>query len=160
MIPLGLASAGLVYVVARRRGRNEVFAGGAADAAYGELPNPSLVGDEPAAAVRLVPDDEMDELATIEFVPPKGIAPWQGAVLLTERIDNATVGAWFSGLAAREGITLDKEGHDLVLGSGPKRGELDPTEAVHIDQILDDRDRIELGTYDKKFATAWTRRPQ
>ncbi len=106
--------------------------------------------------MRLVPDDEMDELATIEFVPPKGIAPWQGAVLLTERIDNATVGAWFSGLAAREGITLDKEGHDLVLGSGPKRGELDPTEAVHIDKILDGRDRIELGTYDKKFATAWT----
>ncbi len=156
MIPLGLASAGLVYVVARRRGRNEVFAGGAADAAYGELPNPSLVGDEPAAAVRLVPDDEMDELATIEFVPPKGIAPWQGAVLLTERIDNATVGAWFSGLAAREGITLDKAGHDLVIGSGPKRGELDPAETVHIDKILDNRDHIELGTYDKKFATAWT----
>ena len=79
-----------------------------------------------AAAVRLVPDDEMDELATIEFVPPKGIAPWQGAVLLTERIDNATVGAWFSGLAAREGITLDKAGHDLVLGSGPKRGRARP----------------------------------
>ena len=158
MIPLGLASAGLVYVVARRRGRNEVFAGGAADAAYGDAPESepaSATGDRPAA-VRLVADDEMDELATIEFVPPKGIAPWQGAVLLTERIDNATVGAWFSGLAAREGITLDKEGDDLVLGSGPKRGELDPAAAAHIDKILDGRDRVELGTYDKKFATAWS----
>ena len=43
-----------------------------------------------------------------------------------------------------------------MLGSGPKRGELDPAEAAHIDKILDDRDRIELGTYDKKFATAWS----
>ncbi|HWM21044.1 MAG TPA: hypothetical protein VNO51_15240 [Ilumatobacteraceae bacterium] len=156
LIPLGLASAVLVFAVARRRGRNEVFAGGAADAAYGDLPNPSLTGGQPAAGVRLVPDDEMDELATIEFVPPKGVAPWQGAVLLTERIDNATVGAWFSGLAAREAITLDKEGHDLVLGSGPKRADLDPMEAAHIDKILDDRDRIELGTYDKDFATTWS----
>ncbi len=156
MIPLGLISAGLVYAIARRRGRNEVFAGGAADAAYGTLPGPSAGDDDTAVGVRLVADDEMDELATIEFVPPKGIAPWQGAVLLTERIDNDTVGAWFSGLAAREGITLDKEGHDLVLAAGPKRGELDPTEASHIDKILDDRDRIELGTYDKDFATAWS----
>ena len=34
-------------------------------------------------ACALVADDKMDELATIEFVPPKGIEPWQGAVLLT-----------------------------------------------------------------------------
>ena len=156
MIPLGLLSAGSVYAIARRRGRNEVFAGGAADAAYGDLPGPSVSDPGTPVGVRLVADDEMDELATIEFVPPKGIAPWQGAVLLTERIDNATVGAWFSGLAAREAITLDKEGHDLVLGSGPRRGELDPAEAAHIDKILDDRDRIELGTYDRKFATAWS----
>jgi len=156
MIPLGLASAGAVFAISRWRGRNEVFAGGAADAAYGTLPNPSSTDNETTAGVRLVADDDMDELATIEFVPPKGIEPWQGAVLLTERIDDATVGAWFSGLAAREGITLDKEGHDLVLGSGPKRGELDPAAAAHIDKILDGRDRVELGTYDKKFATAWT----
>ncbi|HEX4983092.1 MAG TPA: hypothetical protein VFV63_15395 [Ilumatobacteraceae bacterium] len=155
MIPLGLASAGAVFAISRWRGRNEVFSGGAADAAYGTLPNPSSTDGTSTTGVRLVADDEMDELATIEFVPPKGIEPWQGAVLLTERIDDATVGAWFSGLAARDGITLDKEGHDLVLGSGPKRSELDPATAVHIDKILDGRDRIELGTYDKKFATAW-----
>ncbi|HEX6658104.1 MAG TPA: DUF2207 domain-containing protein, partial [Ilumatobacter sp.] len=132
MIPLGLVSAGSVYAVARRRGRNEVFVGGAADAAYGELPNPSV--GQPAAGVRLVADDDMDELATIEFVPPKGLEPWEGSVLLTERIDDATVGAWFSGLAAREAITLDKEGHDLVLAAGPNRDALDPTAAAHIDK--------------------------
>jgi uncharacterized membrane protein YgcG len=156
MIPLGLVSAGSVYAIARRRGRNEVFAGGAADAAYGELPNPSVTDGSPAAGVRLVADDDMDELATIEFVPPKGLEPWEGSVLLTERIDDATVGAWFSGLAARDAITLDKEGHDLVLAAGPRRAELDPTAAAHIDRILTGRDRVELGTYDKKFATAWT----
>jgi uncharacterized membrane protein YgcG len=162
LIPLGLASAGGVFVFARRRGRNEVFSGGAADAAYGQLADPRgansahMADSGPIAGVQLVADDQMDELATIEFVPPKGIAPWQGAVLLTERIDNATVGAWFSGLVARDGITLDKDGDDLVLGSGPKRGELDPAAAAHIDKILDGRNRVELGSYDKKFATAWS----
>ena len=110
----------------------------------------------PTAGVQLVADDDMDELATIEFVPPKGIAPWQGAVLLTERIDNATVGAWFSGLVAREAITLDTEDDDLVLAAGPKRSQLDPASASHVDKILGGRDRVELGSYDKKFATAWS----
>ena len=85
MLPLGLIAIGVVFVSARRRGRNEVFAGGAADAAYGSLPLPT--GDAPPRAdVRMVPDSKMDELATIEFVPPKGIEPWQGAVLLNETI--------------------------------------------------------------------------
>src|SRR4029079_17209542 len=95
-IPLGLIAVAAVYASARRRGRNEVFAGGAADAAYGSLPLPT--GDMPRADVRMVADDKMDELATIEFVPPKGIEPWQGAVLLNERVDRSTVGSWISGL--------------------------------------------------------------
>ena len=127
MIPLGLASAGSVYAIARRRGRNEVFAGGAADAAYGDAAGSESVSDPgPPVGVRLVPDDEMDELATIEFVPPKGIAPWQGAVLLTERIDNATVGAWFSGLAAREGDHARQGGPRPGARIGPETGRARP----------------------------------
>ena len=37
------------------------------------------------------PDSQMAALATTEFVPPTGIAPWQGNVLLRERIDDGTV---------------------------------------------------------------------
>src|SRR5215207_1617786 len=108
MLPIGLAGAGAVYLLARRRGRNEVFAGGAADAAYGPrtdatLPPPGGATLPPpgsvATAVRLVPDSQMAELATTEFAPPNGIAPWQGDVLLREKIDQSTVSAWFSGHA-------------------------------------------------------------
>ena len=104
MIPLGLAGGGAVFELARRRGRNEVYAGGAADAAFGPtgtrpgspLPPPGSAPEAPAPT-RLVADSEMAGLATIEFVPPTGIAPWQGNVLLREKIDDDTVSAWFSG---------------------------------------------------------------
>ena len=78
-----------VFAVARRRGRNEVYAGGAADAAFGgaHLPPPG----SPPLAVTYVADDRMGDLATTEFEPPRGIAPWQGQVLLRERIDADTV---------------------------------------------------------------------
>jgi uncharacterized membrane protein YgcG len=150
----GLASTA-VFLRARRRGRNEVFAGGAAEAAYGNLPAPGPDGRVPAVQTVLVPDDRMDELATIEFVPPKGIEPWQGAVLLRERINDDTVAAWFSGLAAKEAITLSEDDGHLVIGSGPRRSQLDADAAAHVDHVLDGRDRFELGTYDKEFAETW-----
>ena len=78
-----------------------------------------------AAAVRLVADSKMAELATIEFVPPKGIEPWQGAVLLNEKIDRTTVAAWVSGLVAKDAITLTKDDGDLVLHRGPHFDRLD-----------------------------------
>jgi uncharacterized membrane protein YgcG len=97
----------------------------------------------------------MAAMATIEFVPPKGVEPWQGAVLLREHINDETVAAWFSGLVAKEAITLDKVDGDLVMGSGPKRSQLDAAAAAHIDRMLDDRTTLQLGKYDKDFAAAW-----
>ncbi len=64
-------------------------------------------------------------MATIEFVPPKGIEPWQGAVLLREQIDDSTVSAWFSGLVAKDAIDLRREGSRVTLVPGPTRAELD-----------------------------------
>ncbi len=98
MIPIGLAGSVPVYRWARRRGRNEVFAGGAAEAAYGALPPPRRDGSvAPAPPMQYIADDELSDLATIEFVPPKGIDPWEAQVLLTEQIGDDTVEAWFSG---------------------------------------------------------------
>jgi uncharacterized membrane protein YgcG len=155
IVVLATLASAAIFLRARRRGRNEVFAGGAAEAAYGTLPAPGPDGKVPAAATVLVPDDQMDELATIEFVPPKGIEPWQGAVLLRERINDDTVAAWFSGLAAKEAITLSEDDDNLVIGSGPRRAQLDRYAAAHVDHVLDGRDSFELGTYDKEFAETW-----
>jgi hypothetical protein len=171
MLPIGIASAAGVYAIVRRIGRNEVYAGGAADAAYGPTPmspEPLPVGSPlPAprmavgagvgapAGTRLVADDQMDDLVTTEFVPPRGIEPWQGAVVLNERLDNETVGAWFSGLAARDVIILERDGDDVVLRSGPRRGSLDERQNALVDQLFGGRESFALGSYDADFARAW-----
>ncbi|HVE20201.1 MAG TPA: hypothetical protein VNB52_13995 [Ilumatobacteraceae bacterium] len=153
-IPLGMLTVAGVYASARRRGSNEVFAGGAADAAYGSLPLPS--GDAPPRAdVRMVPDSKMDELATIEFVPPKGIEPWQGSVLLSERFDRTTVAAWVSGLVAKDAITLTED-DGLTIHRGPKHDQLDADTKALVDQMLDYKDELRLGTYNANFGKAWS----
>ncbi len=150
---LGTIAAGAVYIVSRRAGRNEVFAGGAADAAYGSLPQPSQ--GAPPVAVRMVADSKMEELATIEFVPPKGIEPWQGAVLLNERIDRGTTAAWISGVVAKDGLTLSKDGDDVTIGRGPKYDQLDADSQKLITQMLDFKEELSLGTYNANFGKAW-----
>ncbi len=153
-IPIGVIGVGAVYAAARRAGRNEVFAGGAADAAYGSLPVPT--GDVPAPVpVTLVADSRMDKLATIEFVPPKGLEPWQGAVLLNETIDRTTVAAWMSGLVAKDAITLTEEGDGLVMRPGPGLDRLDDETRQIVDQMLDHKDELALGTYNANFGKAW-----
>ncbi len=154
MLPLGALGGAASYLIARRRGRNEVFGSGAADAAYGELPAPGT-NDAAFATTRLVADADLGAMATIEFVPPKGIEPWQGAVLLRESIDDSTVSAWFSGLVAKDAIDLQKEGSRVTLVPGPKRGELDIKSAAHLDAILHGRDELILGSYDKAFTAEW-----
>ncbi len=150
---LGTIAAGAVYIASRRAGRNEVFAGGAADAAYGSLPQPAQ--GAPPVAVRMVADSKMEELATIEFVPPKGIEPWQGAVLLNERIDRGTTAAWISGVVAKDGLTLSKDGDDVTIGRGPKYDQLDTDSQQLITQMLDFKNELTLGTYNANFGKAW-----
>lgn len=152
-IPIGLVTVGAVYFRARRRGRNEVFAGGAADAAYGSLPLPR--DDAPPSAVRMVADSDMDELATIEFVPPKGLEPWQGAVLLSEKLDRTTIAAWVSGLVAKDVLTLSDE-DGLVIRRGPKYDRLEGETKELVDQMLDYKDELKLGTYNANFGKAWS----
>jgi uncharacterized membrane protein YgcG len=143
-----------VYLWARRRGRNEVFAGGAADAAYGSMASPGRVA-RPDSAVRLVADSKMDEMVTIEFVPPKGIDPWQGAVLLNEKFDRTTVASWVSGLVAKDAITLTQEDGGLVIRRGPHFDQLDGETRALAEQMLDYGDELELGTYNANFGAAW-----
>jgi uncharacterized protein (TIGR04222 family) len=153
---LGVLGAGAVYVWARRRGRNEVFAGGAADAAFGDLPPPNPDGSPRAGvATRLVSDDNLDDLATIEFVPPKGLRPWEGAVLLEEKLDDGAVQAWLSGLAAEEAIEIDDSDDKVRIGSGRRRTELDSVDAALLDGLIGRDGPYQTGTYDPEFAAAW-----
>jgi uncharacterized membrane protein YgcG len=169
MAGLGTATAVGIYAWSRRRGRNEVYAGGAADAAYGPRaapapgapwPPPAAPGASPGAGatpsgIRLVADEDLGDLATTEFVPPAGVAPWQGAVALRERIDNDTVGAWFSGLAAEDILDLTKSDGDLILRRGPRFGQASAEDRPRLTRLFAEGDEIELGTYDRAFAAAW-----
>ena len=141
---------------AKRRGRNEVFAGGAADAAFGDLPPPKPDGSPGATvATRLVSDDKLDEMATIEFVPPKGLQAWEGAVLLDEKLNDSTVQAWLSGLAGREAIEIDDSTAKVAIGSGRRRNELDATDAALLDNLIGRDGPYQTGEYDPQFAAAW-----
>ena len=121
----------------RRRGRNDVYAGGAADAAFG--PAACRRPGSPPLAVTRVADDRMDDLATTEFEPPRGVLPWTGSVLLRERIDADTVGAWFSGHAARDVLTITKDPEDgdhVVLGEGAKFARRRPADRAILEPMF------------------------
>ncbi len=153
VLPAGVLAAVGVFVASRRYGSNDVHgAGGAADAAFGDLPTPR--NGDPIADVPTyrVPDNRLADLATIEFVPPRGIEPWQAAALLTERVDDDTVSAWFSEMIARHAIEVDD---DDMLRRGSDVARLSAVDRAHIDRIFTSGDAIELGKYDSTFSSAW-----
>lgn len=154
---LGLVGSIPTYLWARKRGRNEVYAGGTVDAAFGDLPPPGSDPEAWTSSTQLVHDTDMDDFATIEFVPPPGIEPWEGAVLLSERMGDSTISAYLSGMAAREAIELAEEDKSkMSISKGPKFGELDPTDAALLGAIFAIDDPFVTGEYSPKFATAWS----
>lgn len=153
LLPLGTVSAAAVLWWSRRRGRNEVFAGGAADAAYGALPAPNSGVIAPLTS--LVPDDRMDELATIEFVPPKGVEPWEAAVVLDERLNDSTVSAWISGLVAKDILTISRQNKQAELGLGRAYTSADSATSEILTVMFGGRNTVPLGTFDPQFSKAW-----
>jgi hypothetical protein len=158
---LGAVVALAVYLACRWIGRNEVAAGGPTEAAFadgadGFGPQHAVPTDPPPTGpgTTMVADTEMGELAGVEFVPPRGIEPWQGAVVLRETIDDRTVGAFFSGLAAHDIVTID--GTDGgVLRAGPRAAEADAVAAPILNRAFGTGSAVPLGTYDADFAAAW-----
>ena len=169
LLPVGFGTAAAVYRQSSRRGRNEVFTGGAADAAFGTLPPPgvasvpttgAVAADGPTTAdgpaTTLVSDRRLGDLATIEFAPPPGLEPWEGAVLLSERIDDSSVSAWFSGLAGREVLVFETSGKALTMSWGQRRSDVDPATERLLDPVLKGGAPVNLGGYDEKFASVWS----
>ncbi|MGB3734369.1 MAG: hypothetical protein WA964_05395 [Ilumatobacter sp.] len=165
----GVIAAG-IFAAFRRRGSNEVFgAGGAADAA--SLPTPlappgpgglqhdvpiptpgAWVSDVPTYRV---PDSRLAELATIEFVPPRGLEPWQGNILLSEEVGDAAVSAWFSEMIARGAIEVHGVGSDITLQPGQTDARLSAVDRNHLVALFGASPAVELGTYSASFATVW-----
>ena len=95
-------------------------------------------------------------MATIEFVPPRGLDPWQGMALLREVVDDETVLAWFSGMVAKEALVVTGSGKDVSLARGPKQDQLSLVDQAHLARLFAAESSIELGKYDSDFAATWS----
>lgn len=163
VVGLGALAAVVVFLVSRQIGRNEVAGGGATeaafgpdgDAAFGFTPATPDTEPPPVPGARMVADTDMAELAGLEFVPPRGVEPWQAAVVAREVIDDRTIGAWFASQAAHDVLAMDREGDDVVLRPGPRAAQADATTAPILNRALAGGQEVRLGTYSSTFASAW-----
>ncbi len=155
MLPLGVAAAALVFWLGRSYGSNTVLAGGAADAAFGDLPVPGRTARSADTATYRVPDSRLAELATIEFVPPRGLEPWQAAAVLREQVDDDTVAAWFSEMIATDALTINDHDGEMQLRRGPDTARLSAVDQGHLQRLFGSSDVVELGSYDPGFTESW-----
>ena len=150
-------AAAVSALLVRRRGREQVWAGGSADAAYG----PQLGQDFPT---RLVDHGELARMASTEFAPPRGLTAWQGGVLHEEGSGRDQEVAWLleraiDGQIHISGAELDDEGSpggDVLLvrtGDGADAG---PEDRAILDKLFGGRTRVTLDGYDEQFAAGWT----
>lgn len=158
---IGLVVGVGTYLTCRRVGRNEVAPGGATEAAFAGLGPAGLGSFEPGdtaapPGTRMVADERMGDLAGLDFDPPPGLEPWQGAAVLREAIDDRTVAAWFSSLAAHDVVHFQPTPYGGVrFGPGPAAGQADATAAPILNRALAGRPAVDLGGYDPAFAGAW-----
>jgi uncharacterized membrane protein YgcG len=141
---LGAIAAGGAFAAARRFGRNEVAGANVADAAFAD------------GSTRLVSDAQLDDMATTEFEAPRGLRPWQGAMLLNERVDNDSVSAWFSDLIAQEVLTVTGDSTQ-VLSPGPKVGAASPAIQKDVASLFEVTDKLMLARYQPKLGKLWNR---
>jgi hypothetical protein len=184
----------------RRSGREHVYSGGAADAAFGgpplggtapwptaptppAVPPPPLVpgvmpaAEEPAGAVvaevRTTPEpadwaavppppgaaelrvdaSELEEMATIEFAPPSGLSPAHGGIILREEVRTEHKVAWLIQAAVDGVVELDdRDGTRLTRIAGAPAA---PDQQAVFSQMFTSGPNLELGSYDRSFATGW-----
>lgn len=156
MIALGLAAASLVYLIGRWAGSNTVAAGGAVEAAFGELPAAGTHGRRRDRTTSRVPDSRLADLATIEFSPPRDLRPWQAAMVLREAVDDDTVAAWFSEMIAGNVIVATERDDEVRLGAGPGAAQVGGTDLPHVNRLFK-HGEVVLGKRNKAFTTTWNR---
>ena len=135
-------------LLVRRSGRERVAAGGATDAAYYAGQDP---GAPPVSEVR-VDALELAQMATTDFAPPPGVRPEQGGIVLTEDVRQEHKVAWLIQAAVDGAIDLrDDDGSVTITrtATGP------PEDADVLDMALRQGESLELGRYDRGFASAW-----
>ncbi len=162
LVPPALLAAGVAVVTAfgmskrvRFKGKELVYEGGAADAAFGPR-------DGEALGVRSVDHSELADLATIEFAAPKGLSASAGGIIYAESVKAEHQIAWLIECAIRDEVVLEepdqsgskKKSTKMVLRRGSATPH--PAAAGPLAKIFGGREEVELGKYDKEFASAWS----
>jgi Predicted membrane protein (DUF2207) len=136
-----LAAAAPASRLVRLAGRERVAVGGAAEAAWAGS------GEQ----VR-VDAGRLASLATVEFAPPRELAPAEGGVLLDESVRDQHKVAWLIGAAIDGYVDLQGDGKDPTLVRLDRR---DGPAATALELAFAGRQRLTLGKYDPGFAAAW-----
>jgi uncharacterized membrane protein YgcG len=133
-------------VIVRWAGREQVWAGGAADAAHGPRDETQL---------ERMTEADLADLATTEFESPRGMSAVEGGIIIDERVLDRHKSAWLLESAIRDEIEIDDTGEDLTLrlGSAPAH----PQSAQILGAMFGSREKIDLGSYDSKFEKGWDR---
>jgi len=141
-----LLGATLLSPFIRRAGREWMWAGGAADAAFGPT-------DDAGIPRRRVDHDELREMATIEFEAPRDMSAAFGGVVHLERVHEDHMIAWLLEAAVREEITFDpQEAHPKI-----ERGTAapNPTVAKVLDKMFGGSSTVNLEEYNPIFVDGW-----
>jgi hypothetical protein len=194
----GLAAAAMTTLV-RRAGRETVYSGGPADAAFGGPPlggpapwpsaprgpavpaPPPVPGAVPGAEATAVAQEahaidepaswagiaapagadevrvdarELEQMATIEFAPPAGLSPAHGGVILREQVRQEHKVAWLIQAAIDGVIELDdRDGTRITRLPGVAGA---PDQEAVFSRMFTSDPTIELGSYDRSFASGWS----
>ena len=157
LLPAAVALVGAIGAAAvtsrlvRRSGRELVWAGGSADAAYGPTFDQHI-------GTRLVDHAELAELASTEFTPPRDLTAWQGGVLHREGVGQDQKVAWLLERAIEGSVRIDgaKDDDDDPLTLVRLQSAADPSDQVVLNKLFGGRASVELDGYDKQFASGWT----
>ncbi|MEV6737500.1 DUF2207 domain-containing protein [Streptomyces sp. NPDC051104] len=89
-------------------------------------------------------------------VPPEGLAPAKGGILLAERVESHHQVAWLLGAAIEGRIAIEgSEEHPTLTRREPADAPYDPVARVVLGSIFSGRDSVTLGLPDARFRSAW-----
>lgn len=161
LLVLAAGAAAALWFAQSRRGRNLIGGEGIVGAAFHDSSRPAADTTPPDTtppdtAPRFVTDAELDDMATIEFEPPRGLHPWQGAILLDEAVGGRSVSAWFAEQIATDVLELREE-PSRRLAKGPKWQDTDVQTEQYVRDLFGDEDTLSLGRYQPTLGAVWSR---
>ncbi len=158
LLAVCLASIGVLYLFSRWYGTNRVGGSAGMGAAFPDSESGFDADAVADAAARRVADANLGDLAAIEFAPPDGMRPWQGALAVNEVIDERSVIAWFSEMIANGALELHVDNFGSArLRRGEGGADLAAADYQTIAVLFEGGDTVQLSNYSEALSAAWVK---